>query len=160
MTSKSNNWRFNVRDIVVAVLLFSLLLLPVAWRTEAAADEFDLSIVGLKYAPTERITAFGLQIQGAQIAGLPRVPAGWTINISNGPGGSSEISGKAIVGVQFVQPEDFINKIVLIKTFPEDMKKLPGAPQKTTVTGYVDLYRVDAIRRVNLSNADFLMSPR
>jgi hypothetical protein len=81
-------------------------------------------------------------------------------HISNGPGGSSEISGKAIVGVQFVPPEDFIKKIVLIKTFPDEMKKFPGAPQKTTVTGYVDLYRVDAMRRVNLSNADFLISPR
>lgn len=160
MTSKSNNWQFNVRYIIVSVLLFSLLLLPVAWGAEAAADEVDLSIVGLKYDPGERISAIDLQIQGGQIVGLPRVPAGWTINISNGPGWSSEISGKAIVGVQFVRPEDFIKKIVLIKTFPDEMKKFPGAPQKTTVTGYVDIYRVDAMRRVNLSNADFVMSPR
>jgi hypothetical protein len=147
MTSKSNNRRFDFYYVIVSVLFFSLLLLPVAWRAEAAADEVDLSIVGLKYDPGERIAAVDLQIQGGQIVGLPRVPAGWTINLSNGPGWSSEMSGKAIVGVQFVQPEDLINKIVVIKTFPDEMKKFPGAPQKTTATGYVDLYRVDEMRR-------------
>ena len=92
--------------------------------------------------------------------GLPRVPDGWAISISNGPGWSAEISGKAIVGVDFVPPGDFIKKIVVIKVIPDEMKKFPGAPQTTKVTGYVDLYRVDAMRRVNLPEADFVLSPR
>jgi hypothetical protein len=155
-----NNWQSRACYAAIAFLLFSTFLLMAASRTEAASDEFYLSIVGLKYDSTERISAFDLQVQGGQIVGAPRIPLGWTINISNGPGFSSEIAGKAIVGVEFVPPGDFVNKIVLIEVISDEMRKFPGAPQTTKVTGYVDLYRIDAIRRVGLSNSDFLMSPR
>ena len=145
---------------IVVISLLSFLLSQGASRSEAADDEFYLSIVGLKYSPDERISAFDFQIQGGQIVGLPRVPAGWTIGTSNDPGWASEISGKAIVGVQFVPPGELIKKIVLIDVMPDEMKKFPGAPRMTKVMGYVDLYKVDAIRGVDLSNADFVVSPR
>ena len=92
--------------------------------------------------------------------GFPRVPAGWTINISNGPGWSSEISGRAIVGVEFVPPEEFIKIVVFIKVISEEMKKFPGAPETAKVTGYVDLNNVEARRRAKLPSTDFVMSPR
>jgi hypothetical protein len=119
-----------------------------------------LSIVGLRYTPKERVSEFDLKILGGQVVRLSRVPIGWTISISNDPGWSSEISGKAIVGAAFMRPGEFINGFLSIKVLPGELKQFPGEPQTATVTGYVDLYKPDTMRTVHLSNANFVISPR
>jgi hypothetical protein len=110
-----SNWQLKACYAIAAFFLVSVLPLPVASKSAAETDEFDLSIVDLKYDLAERISEFDFKILGGQIVGLPRVPIGWTISISNDPSWSSEISGKAIVGAAFMQPDEFINKIFLIK---------------------------------------------
>ena len=144
--------------VVSAIVLFRSL----AGTSGAAprADEFELSIVGLKYDPAERISKFYFQISGGQVIGLPRVPIGWTLNISNDPSWSSEVSGAAIVGAAFIQPRQFVREIITIRAIPDELKRYPGAPERTMITGYVDLYKIDDTRRVTLANDDFTMSPR
>jgi hypothetical protein len=137
-----------------------LLLLPTSSATVQRTPELTLSIVGLKYDPGERVSKFDFKILGAQLVGLPRVPVGWTISISNDPSWLSEISGTAIVGAAFIQPEQFVTKFFTVRTMPDELKRFPGAPQVTEITGYVDLYKVDSTRRVTLTSNDFAMSPQ
>jgi hypothetical protein len=145
---------------IVASAAVLLLLFPVMLGAAPRADEFGMSIVGLRYDPAERVSKFDFKISGGQVVGLPRVPMGWTLSISNDPSWSSEVSGTAIVGAAFIQPRQFVRKIVTIRTTPDELKRYPGAPQITKVTGYVELYKLDDTRRVTLANDDFAMSPR
>jgi hypothetical protein len=145
---------------ILASAAILLLSLPTTSAAAAGAEEFDLSIVGLKYEPAERIAKFDFKISGGQVVGLPRVPIGWTISILNDPSWSSEVSGTAIVGAAFIQPRQFVHDIVTIWEMPDALKTYPGAPQITTITGTVDLYKVDGTRRATLTNDDFALSPR
>ena len=140
----------------VALLLSSTRALDAAPR----ADEFDVSIVGLRYDPAERVSKFEFKISGGQVVGLPRIPVGWTLNISNDPSWSSEVSATAIVGAAFLQPTELANTIITVKVIPDELTKFPSAPQISKVTGYVYLYRIDSTRRIALGNDDFVMSPR
>jgi hypothetical protein len=147
--------------LVVLVFVF-----PATAGSSAANDEYFLSVPALEHDPGERIMAFHFKIFGGEIAGFPRVPRGWTINISNGPGSWSYVSGKAIHGGEFVPPEEFVKMVVFVTKMPEDMRELSGAPRSMEVTGYVDMYNyvkvnnIETTRRSNLSNTDFMMSPR
>ena len=143
-----------IPGVFKAILFLFAIFLPLTSPAMTATDEFALSIIGLRYHPGERISEFDCKILGGKIAGIPRIPAGWTINISNNPADTSEVYGRAIHGTEFVSPEKFSKMIILIKVVPF------GAPRMIKVVGYLNLYENDTTRRINLSNADFTMSPR
>jgi hypothetical protein len=148
-----NNWR-SIAQSAIVLLSVALLLLP----GEARADEFKLSIVGLKYDPSERVAGFDFKISGGQVAGFPQIPSGWRITIDNDPSWSSEISGTAIVGATFLPPQDLTNSTIMIRVIPRELKKYPAEPFECRITGYIDLYKRDEVRRINLTVANFVIS--
>ena len=155
-----------VRKIILVFIAALSFVIPATTGSSAVDDEYHLSVPALKHDPGERVMAFHFKIFGGEIAGFPRVPRGWTIDISNGPGSWSHISGKAIHGGEFVPPEEFVKMVVFVTKTPEDMRELSGASRSMEVTGYVDMYNyvkiqnIETTRRSNLSNTDFMMSPR
>ncbi|HME20100.1 MAG TPA: hypothetical protein VKI44_01825 [Acetobacteraceae bacterium] len=143
-----------------SVLQAALLLLSVAIRGSYAENyqQLHLSLTGIDQEANETVSAIYLQITGGLVVSFPRVPVGWTITIDNDPSWSAQISAIAIVGAANLAFDELESDWLVIQRMPAALQAYPGAPQRVGVNGYLELYKSDRSRRVQLSDRNFVLT--
>jgi hypothetical protein len=150
MTQAVSAWRL----IGLFATIFLLLAIPAASAGSGTGDIFDVTVARLAAGSDERVAAFEFRIPGARTVGIPDIPDGWSVEVSNDRPDFSEISGHAVHGVEFLSLRQFVKFVVTVRMMP------PATREAAHVEGHVDLYKVDTMRRVEVAGEDFLMVPR
>ena len=90
-----------------------------------------------------RVAAIDLMIRHGAIASLRSAPAGWQFNIDNDPSWHTKISGHALVGAAFLQPEALMD---LISIVPEPHYSCSELSQPGRLQLRIKIYRNDQMQ--------------
>lgn len=88
-----------------------------------AAENYKLSLAGIKLEKNEHITGFEITIKSGKIQSILNVPIGWDLVIDNDPSWLTSIKGSAVVGAAFLgsQDENLLSNLLTIERLTEGL---------------------------------------